>query len=488
MSLRKRMIGGVTAVMVLVWAVVTLNLFIDSYARHQAHLLAEASKLGHLLGGEIGESLVPGEIDHWLDKSGLVNGWIVVSREGGELFVHTKSPKDRTLNSEDERLLRAALDEKRNAVIDDPKTRRAYVLLVGARRDYAARLDLKPEVTPPQFLSGKLWSTLAILGLGLVILVMLTYMLLNRLVIAPLSSIVQGSIRVSEGDYSRPIPAVDREDEVGTMIRAFNSMMEKLAAYHQTLQSDIKRARERITDTERKLFHAQRLSTTGTLAAGIAHEINNPLGGMMNAAEALKSGKLDAAKQAQYLELISDGLNRVKAIVQKILHFRPQAFQPVPVPVRETVDRAISFLDHKASRRGIEVRNDIEPGLDPVFGDALELQQAILNILMNAVDAAEPGKGKVAVSSRREGARVHIIIQDNGMGMTPEELERCMDPFYTTKDAGEGSGLGLPVAGSIVDNHGGRLHIRSEKGKGTTVTLDLPAGGVPMAGGGKIHK
>src|SRR5688572_1696087 len=149
MSLRKRMIGGVTAVMVLVWAVVTLNLFIDSYARHQAHLLAEASKLGHLLGGEIGESLVPGEIDHWLDKSGLVNGWIVVSREGGELFVHTKSPKDRSLNSEDQRLLRAALDEKRNAVIDDPQMRRAYVLLVGARRDYAARLDLKPEVTPP---------------------------------------------------------------------------------------------------------------------------------------------------------------------------------------------------------------------------------------------------------------------------------------------------------------------------------------------------
>ena len=304
-------------------------------------------------------------------------------------------------------------------------------------------------------------------------------MLLNRMVIAPLTSIVQGSRRVSEGDYSRPIPAVARQDEVATMIQAFNSMMEKLVVYHLTLKSDIKKARERITDTERKLFHAQRLSTTGTLAAGIAHEINNPLGGMINAAESLRSGKLDAAKQAQYLELISDGLSRVKVIVQKILHFRPQAFQPMPVSIRETVDRAIAFLEHKASRRGVEIRNEVEPNAEPVFGDALELQQAILNILMNAVDAVDHNQGKIRVSRLREGARVHISISDNGMGMTPEELERCLDPFYTTKDAGEGSGLGLPVAASIVENHGGRLLMTSEKGKGTTVTIELPAGGAP---------
>jgi signal transduction histidine kinase len=108
---------------------------------------------------------------------------------------------------------------------------------------------------------------------------------------------------------------------------------------------------------------------------------------------------------------------------------------------------------------------------------------------MNAVDAVEGGKGKIRITHRREGGRDRILIQDNGMGMTPEELDRCMDPFYTTKDAGEGSGLGLPVAASILQNHGGRLQIQSEKGRGTTVTLDLPAGGVAAEGapGPAIH-
>lgn len=488
MSLRGRMIGGVTGVLLLVWALVTLNLMFDSYARHEAHIHDKAQFLGFLLEawiGEVGDLSRPGATMNFqrrLSNLGLVEGWVVV---GPDLAVHLKHPGDAPLSPEDERLLREALDQKRVRIAGDSAHRRAYLPLSGASEMYAARLDLRPELTAMTSpLAATLWTSIAILLLGAVTVGLLTYIVLNRLVIAPLTTIVEGSRRVSEGDYSRRIPDSGRRDELGTMIQAFNSMMEKLDAYHQTLKSDIKKARERITDTERKLFHAQRLSTTGTLAAGIAHEINNPLGGMINAAEALRSGKLDPAKQEQYLELIADGLSRVKVIVQKILHFRPQAFQPVPVALRETVDRAVAFLEHKASRRGVEIVNEVEAGAEPVFGDALELQQAILNILMNAVDAVEHNQGKIRVSRRREGGRVQISISDNGIGMTPEELERCLDPFYTTKDAGEGSGLGLPVAASIVENHGGRLLMRSEKGKGTTVTIELPAGGEPASPAG----
>ncbi|HZL73526.1 MAG TPA: HAMP domain-containing sensor histidine kinase [Planctomycetota bacterium] len=488
MSLRGRMIGGITGVMLLVWALVTLNLLIGIYARHKSDVNDLAQLVGYSIEasvgdvGDLSEATQRVEFQRRLTNFGLVDGWIVVSQRNGSLSVVMNS-SDSALSREDERHLKTALAEKLVFVGGDEEQRRVYMPLGGSEL-YGARLDVRPGFLTAPPLASTVWASVAILVLGTLMLIMLTYVLLNRLVLSPLASIVDASGRVSEGDYSRRIPAAARTDEVGTMIQAFNSMMEKLDAYHQTLQSDIRKARERITDTERKLFHAQRLSTTGTLAAGIAHEINNPLGGMMNAAEALKSGKLDAAKQAQYLELIADGLNRVKAIVQKILHFRPQAFQPAPVAVRETVDRAVSFLDHKASKRGIEILNEVPPEVEPVIGDALELQQAILNILMNAVDAVEPGKGRIRVSHRREGGRVRIIIEDNGMGMSAEELERCMDPFYTTKDAGEGSGLGLPVAASIVENHGGRLQVRSEKGTGTTVTLELPAGEVPAAGGG----
>ncbi|HEU4339398.1 MAG TPA: HAMP domain-containing sensor histidine kinase [Planctomycetota bacterium] len=490
MSLRGRMIGGVTGVMLLVWALVTLNLMIGAYARQKANVTDSAQIMGFVVEawigdlGDLSDAKHRIELQRRLTNFGLIDGWMVVSRKDGAPSVVLASA-NAALSTEDERHLNSALVDKRVFVATLGGQRRVYMPVGGANEVYGVRLDLRPDVLPVTPLTSTLWTSVAILFLGTVTLVLLTYVLLNRMVLAPLTSIVDGSRRVSEGDYSRPIPAVARKDEVATMIQAFNSMMEKLDAYHQTLQSDIRKARERITDTERKLFHAQRLSTTGTLAAGIAHEINNPLGGMMNAAEALRSGKLDAAKQSQYLELISDGLNRVKAIVQKILHFRPQAYQPVPVSLRETVERAVSFLDHKASRRGVEIQNDVEADLEPVFGDALELQQAILNILMNAVDASESGKGKIRVSVRREGAHVYISIQDNGMGMSPEELDRCMDPFYTTKDAGEGSGLGLPVAASIVENHGGRLQVRSEKGKGTTVTLELPIGGDATR---EIHK
>jgi signal transduction histidine kinase len=388
------MIGGVTGVLLLVWALVTLNLMIGSYARHEAHVQQNAQILGFVLEAWIGENKDLSnpsdrvEFQRRLSNLGLLEGWIVVSQKGSQLTVLLNQPSEAGLSAEDEKLLRAALEENRVQLAGRSSQRRAYLPLGGAGRVFAARLDLRPELSAADPFTSTLWTSIAILVLGTITLVLLTYILLSRLVIAPLTSIVEGSRRVSEGDYSKRIPAADRRDEVGMMIQAFNSMMEKLDAYHQTLQSDIKKARERITDTERKLFHAQRLSTTGTLAAGIAHEINNPLGGMMNAAEVLKSGKLDAAKQAEYLDLIADGLSRVKAIVQKILHFRPQAYQPVPVSLRATIDRAVAFLDHKASRRGVEFAIEVEADAEPVFGDPLELQQAILNVLMNAVDAS----------------------------------------------------------------------------------------------------
>src|SRR5204863_211950 len=207
------------------------------------------------------------------------------------------------------------------------------------------------------------------MALGTALLLLNTVIFTNRLVLRPLGSLVEASNRVAGGDFSKKIPETETYDEMGRMIRAFNLMIDKIAGAHASLQQDIDAAKGRITQTERRLFAAQRLSATGTLAAGIAHEINNPLGGMINAARTLREGKLDPAKQQEYLELILD------------------------------------------------------------------------------------------------------------------DLARCTDLFFTTKDVGEGTGLGLAVAHNIVANHGGRLDIASERGRGTTVTLSfpLPTGRVPLA-------
>jgi signal transduction histidine kinase len=310
--------------------------------------------------------------------------------------------------------------------------------------------------------------------IGTALLVLNAYIFLNRFVLRPLDTLVEASHRVSEGDFSKKIPERPTYDEVATLVNAFNLMLDKIGKHQQTLIDDVSKARQRVAHTEKRLFAAQRLSTTGTLAAGIAHEINNPLGGMINAARTIKSGTLAAEKQKEYLELIVDGLERVRTIVQKVLQFRPKALEPQPVGLRDTITRAVAFMDHRARHKGVEIRNELPEDLPQVHGDPLELQQAFLNILMNAVDACIANQGVVQVTHKVDEAWLSTLVTDNGCGMDDQELAHCMDLFYTTKDVGEGTGLGLAVAQNIVHNHGGKIEIQSEKGKGTVVSVRLP--------------
>jgi signal transduction histidine kinase len=360
-------------------------------------------------------------------------------------------------------------------VIVEEGGRRLYIPIQTTQSErFAARLEVRGAAGPGVEIARALKGILTVMALGTALLLLNTVIFTNRLVLRPLGALVDASNRVAQGDFSKKIAEGETYDEMGRMIRAFNLMIDKIADYHGRLQKDIQTAQGRIANTERKLFAAQRLSATGTLAAGIAHEINNPLGGMINAARVLREGKLDAAKQAEYLGLILDGLERVRTIVQRMLQFRPRAMEPKPVQLHEAVERAIAFMEHRARAKEVTIRNELAPDLPFVNGDPLELQQAFLNILMNAVDASVMGEGMVTVYSRVAGEGLTVSIADNGCGMEPEELARCMDLFFTTKDVGEGTGLGLAVAHNIVANHGGRLEISSERGRGTTVTLSFP--------------
>ncbi|MBI2932625.1 MAG: GHKL domain-containing protein [Planctomycetes bacterium] len=251
-------------------------------------------------------------------------------------------------------------------------------------------------------------------------------------------------------------------------------MLEKIARHQATLVDDVRKAQERVTKTEKRLFAAQRLSTTGTLAAGIAHEINNPLAGMINAARTMQAGSLPPEKRQEYFELIVEGLERIRTIAQKVLQFRPKELQPQPVSLKDVVARAAGFMDHRARQKGVDIRNELPEDLPRVEADPLELQQAILNILMNAADACVLNEGVIRITHRVEDAWVTVLVEDNGCGMSDEELAHCMDLFYTTKDVGEGTGLGLSVAHNIVQNHGGKIEIRSRQGQGTTVSVRLP--------------
>ncbi|HZE99901.1 MAG TPA: HAMP domain-containing sensor histidine kinase [Planctomycetota bacterium] len=490
MSLRTKLVLSIFVFLVLVFGLLTLNLWLVAASRATAEAERDADLTGRVVRDlvQTWTSRFPSwsadawaELSRKLELSELIAAWTVVGRGEGGLRVMISS------ELEPERIVRAeaALFAKAMDQIHvEPGGGRLYVPILTVQGDrFAARLDVRGTAVPGIPMAGALRGILAVMALGTILLLLNIVVLTNRLVLRPLDSLVAASNRVAAGDFSQKIPETATYDEMGRMIRAFNLMIDKTAEYQATLQKDIAAARGRITQTERRLFAAQRLSATGTLAAGIAHEINNPLGGMINAAHALREGRLDSAKQQEYLELILDGLERVSAIVQKILQFRPRDLEPRPVQLLESVAKAISFMEHRARAKEIGVRNELPADLPLVSGDPLELQQAFLNILMNAADACVMGEGMITIFGRVDGEAVRVSVADNGCGMEPDELARCTDLFYTTKDVGEGTGLGLAVAHNIVANCGGRLEIASERGRGTTVTLlfPLPTGRVPLA-------
>lgn len=477
MSLRTKLVLSICAFMLLVCGLVAANLLLEAADRAKAEdqhrtRLVEAlvldwvRELPDLAQPESAEAL-----ERRLRGSPLVEGWIVASRRDGNLRIVVSHPPREKIGGDADRY-EAVLDHGRVIV----EGRSAWVRLGGGETPWAARFELRAAYEPGIPFVGGLGGILLVMGLGTALLVLNAYVFLHRFVTRPLAALVEASRRVSEGDFSQKIPTRSTYDEMATLVAAFNLMLEKIAHHEAALKDDLRRAQKKISHTEKRLIAAQRLSATGTLAAGLAHEINNPLGGMANAVRALQAGDLPPEKRREYLALVEEGLERVSAIVQKVLQFRPKVLEPQPVGLRDVTARAISFLEHRARQKGVEVRNDLPGDLPPVQGDPLELQQAILNILINAVDACVLNEGMVTATHRLDGASIALVIADNGCGMDPEELARAGDLFFTTKDAGEGTGLGLSVAQNIVHNHGGRLELQSERGKGTTVTILLPLG------------
>ncbi|HXG60316.1 MAG TPA: ATP-binding protein [Planctomycetota bacterium] len=472
MSLRTKILASIFAFMTLVFGLLALHVWLHAaaHARQEArrHSLVVAS-LVHAWTADLRAAtesdlaILARRLDAW----NLVSDWVLVAPDGenGLRVLQSGRPETREVPAEEAPRFRDAF---RELSADRGGARLWVPLSLGPGAPAALRLDLRDWAAPSEDWGEALRGILAAVALGTALLLLNTYVLLDRLVLRPLRRLAEASGRVAQGDFSRKIPEEGMYDEMGRVVRAFNLMIEKIDESHGQL-------RERAAATERRLFAAQRLSTAGTLAAGIAHEINNPLGGMVNAVRALQEGTLDAAKRNEYLDLVRDGLERIRAIVQKILQLRPRPFEPRPVALRDVVGQAIAFLDHRARAKGVDVRNDVAADLPLVKGDPLELQQAFLNILMNAVDACVLGEGRVEVSSAADGGAVRVVISDNGCGMTEEERARCMDPFFTTKDVGEGTGLGLAVARHIVDHHGGRIEIESAPGRGTAVTVVLPA-------------
>lgn len=313
-----------------------------------------------------------------------------------------------------------------------------------------------------------------LLAAGTVLLIVGTYTILRRLLLNPLEQLAEASTSVAEGNAPRPVPRPRGESEVARLVDNFNRMAAEVHEYQLHLEERVLDALQRVTAAEKRLVVAQRLSATGTLAAGFAHEINNPLGGILNALRKLREGGLSDERKEEYYELVLDGLDRIRTIVDRILHFTPSRKEPASIDAADVCRRAAALASHRAEKRHVAV-DVTAPAEVRVVGDAQELTQAVLNLVLNAVDAIPDGRGgRVSVEAREDGGEALLEVADDGVGMAPETARQAVDFFFSTKPEGEGTGLGLAIVQHIVTDHGGTLDIESEPGKGTTVRIRLP--------------
>jgi len=268
-----------------------------------------------------------------------------------------------------------------------------------------------------------------------------------------------GDLQARVGDPAR--------DELGRLARSFDGMVARLVAAKQQLEG-------RHNDEIRRAEH---LAAVGQLAAGVAHEINNPLAGMQNCVRTLSRSAGADKRQAQYLEMLQEGLSRIARTVRQLLDFaRESPASMSRVNVGTLLERCLTLLAHDVAQKKIACTRLLGDALPEISADAQQLEQVFVNLLMNALDAMSEG-GTLTVSaalSESEKGVLEVTVSDTGAGIPAEHLPRIFDPFFTTKDVGKGTGLGLSVSYGIVKAHGGSIQVASEPGKGTTFKVLLP--------------
>lgn len=223
-----------------------------------------------------------------------------------------------------------------------------------------------------------------------------------------------------------------------------------------------------------QLLHADRLATIGMLAAGVAHELNEPLGNILGFAQLAKKcpGLPDSAEHD--IGKIETASLHAREIIQKLLVFARQASpHKTHVNLNQVVQDGLYFFEARCAKEGIELIRLLSPELPEIKADPGQLNQLLVNLVVNALQSM-PGTGKITVQTRFSDSNVYLIVKDTGIGMNKEVLDKIFVPFFTTKDVGHGTGLGLPVVYGIVTSHGGKIDVKSEPGSGTRFEIQLP--------------
>jgi signal transduction histidine kinase len=320
------------------------------------------------------------------------------------------------------------------------------------------------------------WDVWLRLGLVAVAVAASIGIALQRQVFDRLSRLTHAIIRLKEGDHDARAP-VDGRDELGRVAESFNEMATELDIARRRLQMESERA----VDLQQHLRHAERLAIVGKLASGVAHEVGTPLNIISGRAEMVLD-TLDPgdARRAELTSIVKQ-IGRISGIIRTLLDTaRQQKPMVEAVSISDTLEHVWPLMQHVARRRSVTLAASISGGLPALLADPNQLQQVLINIIINALEAT-PSGGTVNVSAtktdRQDSAGITVTVEDTGCGVSEADQKHIFEPFFSTKPTSEGTGLGLTISRDIIDAHGGAITLTSREGIGTTVTVWLPVPG-----------
>ncbi|HSB74735.1 MAG TPA: ATP-binding protein, partial [Terriglobales bacterium] len=330
---------------------------------------------------------------------------------------------------------------------------------------------------------------LAYTGLAVLLIAVLIWQFVWQVVHKPVKRLTAATQRLSEGERGHQIEA-GAGDELGELAQSFNRMSlqlradeEEITAWARTLEDRVEQKTRELKRAHEHVLQVEKMASVGKLAAVVAHEINNPLSSILTYAKLLRTwmerpaGGRDKREEAeQCLELIAAESRRCGDLVKNLLTFsRTQPINLQAVELAPVVNRCYRLVQHQLELNNIQWQAEIAPGLPAVICDAAQIEQVLLALTMNAVDAMPRGGNLwVSAAASADGRQLELRVRDDGCGIAPEILPQIFEPFLTTKESGLGVGLGLAISRSIVERHGGSIEAQSEVGRGTTFTLRLP--------------
>ncbi|MEO0136640.1 MAG: cache domain-containing protein [candidate division WOR-3 bacterium] len=334
---------------------------------------------------------------------------------------------------------------------------------------------------PYVYLRNRVVSIFILIALSsIVALAIISFFTVKRIT-KPINELYQLTKRVSKGDLAARA-RITSDDELGELISSFNQMVESLqqategyVSLTRTLEQKVQEKTKELEKAMEQLVQNEKLSAIGRLAAGIAHEINNPLTAILINSHLIKEKMQEDSKLREKLDMIIDETQRCAKIVSGLLEFSRQTPPEMKlISINEIINKTLILFESVFLANNIKVEIDLDKNLPPIMADESKIKQVLTNILLNSIDAM-PNGGNLKICSQSSGDDrfVEIVITDSGIGIPRENLDRIFDPFFTTKKS-KGTGLGLSISYGIIQQHNGSIEVQSEVNKGTTVKIKLP--------------